>query len=83
MGSQWKVVAQFIVPVLTNVEIKAIELEETEDQPCRFLDAWIKKHGLKATPEALCSALLSADLGSGAKEIFPEVYKNMTKVIHP
>ena len=80
MRNQWRVVARFIVPYLTDFEIKQIELEEEEDQPLRFLESWIKKHGLKATREALCSALLFADLGSGAREVFPEIYAKMTEV---
>ena len=81
MRSRWTVVARFIVPVLSDSEIKEIEVEEKENrQPVRFLNAWIGKHGLKATREALCSALFSADLGSGVKEVFPEIYEKMTKV---
>ena len=82
MRFQWRVVARFIVPFFTDFEIKEIELEEREDQPLRFLQAWIRKHGLKATREALSAALFSADLGSGVREVFPEIYENMTKVFY-
>ena len=81
MGSEWRFVAQCIVPVLTDSEINKIEFEKRkEDQPGLFLDAWINKNGLNATREALCSALFGADLGSPAKEVFPEIYEKMTKV---
>ncbi|XP_065846027.1 uncharacterized protein [Oscarella lobularis] len=79
MGSQWRVVAQLIMPVLSEFEIQKIESEEQENQPLCFLQAWINKHGLKATRAALCSALFFADLGSGAREVFPEIYENMSK----
>ena len=82
MGSQWRVVAQLIMPVLSEFEIQKIESEEQENQPLCFLQAWINKHGLKATRAALCSALFFADLGSGAREVFPEIYENMSKVFN-
>ena len=82
MRSQWRDVARCIVPVLTDFEIKEIELEEREDQPGRFLDAWINKHGLDAMRDALCAALLSVGLSAGAKDVFPEIYEKLTKVIY-
>ena len=80
MRSRWRVVARFIVPVFTESEIDKIEAMEREDQPCRFLQAWIRKHRLDATRDALCAALFAADLGSSAQEVFPEIYENMTRV---
>ena len=80
MRSRWRIVARFIVPVFNEFEIKEIELEEREDQPGRFLQAWIRKYRLDATREALCAALFAADLGSSAREVFPDIYENMTQV---
>ena len=66
--------------LLNDFEIKEIESESDDDQPRHFLDVWMHKHGPKATREALCSALFLADLGSGAKEVLPEIYEAMTNV---
>ena len=82
MRSQWRDVARCIVPLFTNSEIEHIELHEREDQPLRFLQAWIEKHGLEATRESLCAALIAVGLASGAKEVFPEIYEKMTKVLY-
>lgn len=68
------------MPLLNDFEIKEIESASDDDQPRRFLDVWINKHRPKATREALCSALFLADLGSGAKQVLPEIYEGMTNV---
>ena len=77
MRSRWSLVARFIVPVFTEFEIREIEVMDREDQPARFIDAWIQKYRLDASREALCAALFAADLASSAKEVFPEIYDNV------
>ena len=82
MRSQWIDVARVIFPPLANSEVERVKLHDREDQPGRFLDAWIEEHGLDATRESIVSALIKVGLSSGAKEVFPELYEKMTKVLY-
>ena len=81
MRSKWIDVARVIFPSLSNSEVEKVKLHDGEDQPGRFLDAWIEEHGLDATRESIVSALIKVGLASGAKEVFPELYEKMTKVL--
>ena len=82
MRSQWIDVARVIFPYLTDSEIAKIEVHDREDQALRFLQAWIDKYDLSATRESLVKALISVGLAAGAKEVFPEIYEKMTKVLY-
>ena len=81
MRSKWIDVARVIFPPLSNSEVEKVKLHDREDQPGRFLNAWIEEHGLDATRESIVSALIKVGLASGAKEVFPELYEKMTKVL--
>ena len=80
--SQWIDVARVIFPPLANSEVEKVKLHNREDQVLRFLEAWIEEHRLDATRESIVSALIKVGLSSGAKEVFPELYKKMTKVLY-
>ena len=82
MRSKWIDVARVIFPYLTDSEIAKIELHAREDQALRFLEAWIDKYDLSATRESLVKALIRVGLASGAKEVFPEIYEKITKVLY-
>ena len=82
MRSQWIDVARVIFPPLANSEVERVKLHNREDQALRFLEAWIEEHDLNATRESLVSALVRVGLSSGAKEVFPEIYEKITKVLY-